>query len=359
MSSKKSEETFRAWLDNNGGSPLFTSDRVRYYIDRSSRWHADGAITGSFFVVAKIDGDGTVHTTPGGTSWRIEADGTVSRGQGKLLDAILKGRATPVKRGDAAATTVRLSDETIGWLDANRPITDFEQHNLPTKWAATFLDDGVSSDNPKMFAQQLRVWQQFMNREGVDPYEAETFRAVQKEVDDLIKQLTARKNPSGSCPKCGNAWHECECEKSMRKNPTSLKSVTRGLHETEAEFLTRAKRLAEGMGYAGVDFGNKPYRTAKFLTSNPKTGAGYRKRWPYSLDLTADEWKAVAFFRGRYDWADALRDADDVVERPDGRVMLHFSEASASAVADALRDESPSVVESFRHKLDSFASRVV
>lgn len=258
---------------------------------------------------------------------------------------------------------IKVSDRTMGWIMGNPAADYFEDVGLPIQWAATVYTKGLDTYDPATLAKQLRAWSRMMDAAevngDVDRDSIPELRGVQDEISDLARQLTAKKNPSGSCPKCGNAWHECECAKSVRKNPTSLKSVTRGLHETEAEFLVRAKRLAEGMGYVGVDFGNKPYRTAKFLTSNPKTGAGYRKRWPYSLDLTADEWKAVAFFRGRYDWADALRDADDVVERPDGRVMLHFSEASAAAVADALRDESPSVVESFRHKLDSFASRVV
>jgi hypothetical protein len=348
---------------------------------------------------------------------------------------------------------VKLSDRTLSWLEGNQAHDDFDNAGLPAKWAGKFVADGITTDDPATLAKQLQVWLTMMSGADIDKADIEDYAAVRNEVRVRIYGLrvrTPRKNPSGSCPKCGNAWHECECIKEnpvkqrtrsdwrgspprnidertasgkmifitgsgrdgvsgdvdafvltqhpnftaqdhidaaeimehlegrsvhtvhygelagahrrasrARKNPTSLKSVTRGLNETEAEFLTRAKRLAEGMGYAGVDFGDRPYRTAKFLTSNPKTGAGYRKRWPYSLDLTADEWKAVAFFRGRYDWADALRDADDVVERPDGRVMLHFSEASASAVADALRDESPSVAESFRHKLDSFASRIV
>ena len=254
---------------------------------------------------------------------------------------------------------VKVSDLTLSWLEGNQAHDYFEDAGLPTKWAGKFVADGITTDDPTTLAKQLRAWSTMLSRATIGKDDIKDYTAVRDEIRVVGSILGSKKNPSGSCPKCGNAWHECECRKSVRKNPTSLKSVTRGLHETEAEFLTRAKRLAEGMGYVGVDFGSKPYRTAKFLTSNPKTGAGYRKRWPYSLDLTADEWKAVAFFRGRYDWADALRDADDVVERPDGRVVLHFSESSAWAVADALRDESPSVAASFRDKLDDFANRIV
>ena len=88
----------RAWVEacvaETGSQNVYTTARGKYIWEVSRTEHYDGAITGTVLKVTRTTEDGREWVKPAG-SWRIEGDGTVSRGPASLKAAAKNTKPVP------------------------------------------------------------------------------------------------------------------------------------------------------------------------------------------------------------------------------------------------------------------------